>query len=856
MSLDDDELNEHEEPYEPGGDDDETPTDDGGVIVKVGEDEEETADESDFYCNLAEKISVSELKILADDLIERITLDKKSREGRDRQYEEGIKRSGLGDEAPGGAAFVGASEAVHPMLSKATIYYQSHTINELIPPTGVVRDYIAGQVTAARAEKAKRVCNHMNRQFRVEMPEFRSLLERLLSQQPLGGSQYMRLIHDARKKKPTPLFYPIDRVIIPEGANDYYSAERRTFVDTISQAEFEARIRSGFYRKTVLTPPAMAPDKTKSQQATEKVQGEDPDPMNYEGQREIWTIETHAEIENTSKLKIPGGKVTESTSADDLDNEPLPYIIELDVHSREILSIVRNWEEDDEQYKEMGWGVDFEFIPWRGAQSVGMIHLIGSLAGAATGSLRALLDAALVNNTQTAVMLKGSNSPGQTLELNMGQITTIEGGAMGGDIRNMFMPLPFNPPSTMLYQLLGFLTEQGEDVIRTTFENLSQDGSANMPVGTTLALIEQGLKVLSAIHMRLHHAMDRLIDILYRINRLYLTDEDIVDEAGELIAKRSDYEGPRDVIPVSDPQVFSDIQRFAQLQVVAQRAQLMPQLYDLRKVELLILKRTKLPDAEDLLLPQPKTEEMNAVNENVAMAFGRPVQAFPEQDHLAHIQVLVDFMTSPLLGSNPLIAQRYMTPALQHLGEHLVYWYLNHMVSTVSEHAGADVGDMTKFQDKESKLEMDKTLAAASPKICGDAMSVFAKIPPVIQQAQQLLRSMQPQPAGDPTATAVAQIEAQTQEKKMQQQSADADKNRQATAQQKQQDNQTKIQQTIIEQSNENQRAAAETAAKQKINTDDNVTALEIAAAKIEEGKSTNISTGTGIEGHPGPGAA
>lgn len=862
MALDEDEMDDTRHPEEgdddtPPDSDDEslTPTDDGGTIVKVAEeDDEETAEDEEHYRNLAEEIDESALKTLANSLIERINFDKESRKGRDKQYDEGIKRSGLGDEAPGGAAFVGASEAVHPMLSKATIYYQSHTINELMPPDGVVKDFIPGTATAARVEKARRKVAHMNWQFRVQMPEFRSLLERLLSQQPLGGSQYLRLIFDSRRKRPVPLFYPIDRVYLPDSATDYYSSERRTFVDTISQAEFESRIRNGYYRKVSLTRISSSPDETDAEKATDKVQGKDPDPQNSDGMRTIWSIETLAVIEDTDVLDIPGGRTSNANDDEILENTPKPYIIELDVYSREVLSISRNWEEDDDECREMGWGVDFEFIPWRGAQSVGLIHLIGSLAGAATGSLRALLDAALVNNTQTAVMLKGANVPGQTAELQIGQITTIEGGVMGGDIRQMIMPLPFNPPSTMLYQLLGFLTEQGEDVVRTTFENLSEN-SQQQPVGTTLALIEQGMKVLAAIHMRLHHAMDRVIEILARINRLYITDEDIVDETGELLARRSDYEGPRDVIPVSDPQVFSDVQRFAQMQIVAQRAELKPDLYNRRKVEEMILKRSKIPDAEQFLVPEPKIDEMNAVNENVALAFGRPVQAFPEQDHLAHIQILLDFLQNPMLGSNPLIAQRYMGPALQHLAEHLVYWYLNHMVATVSEHAGGDVGEMTKFRDKETKLEMDKTLAAASPQITQDAMQTFSFVPPVIQKAQQLMQSLQgPGMGADPTATAVANINAGVQKQKIASDTQNKQQDRQADMQKAQAQAESELKQTVIEQSGDDERTAAELQTKQQINTDDNVTALEIAAAKIAEGKSTNLSTGTGmLGGHDGP---
>jgi hypothetical protein len=246
---------------------------------------------------------------------------------------------------------------------------------------------------------------------------------------------------------------------------------------------------------------------------------------------------------------------------------------------------------------------------------------------------------------------------------------------------------------------------------------------------------------------------------------------------------------------------------------------------------------------------------MNAVNENVALAFGRPVQAFPEQDHLAHIQVLVDFLDSPMLGSNPLIAQRYMTPALQHLAEHIVYWYLNHMVGTVSDHAEADVGEMTKFRDKKTKLEMDKTLATASKGVVADAMKVFSGIPAIIQRAQALLKSMQPQPMGtDPTQLAIANMNNQTQQKKIDADTQNKAADRQADAAKDQAQAQTELKQTVMEQSGDDSRTAAELQTRQQINTDDNVTALEIAAAKIAEGKSTNVSTGTGIEGHEGPG--
>lgn len=834
-----------------------TDTDDGGAIVKTEEagDEEGTpADEDDFYDNLVPKLDATQLSQFTTELLERIEYDQKSREPRDKQYEEGIKRTGLGGEEMSAPAFDGASKATHPMMGKAIVYYQSHTIGELMPPGGPVKDWIPGEMTPEREEKAKRKTAHMNWQFKKQMPEFRSQLEKLLSQQLPAGSQYMRLIYDSDKKRPVPTFWPIDQVLIPEAATDFYSAERRTLVDSITQHELESRIRQGYYAKTNLIAPSQVPEKSRAEQATDKATGKSVFTSdNKDGLRRILVVEVLAELENTEQLRVAGDRRDSDPDAVMERQGAKPYLVEIDPLSRQTLRAVRNWEEDDEQCENMCWVVDFECLPWRGAQSVGLIHYAGSLAGASTGSLRALLDTALVNSIPTLLRLKGSGTAGQTLNLNMCGITEIEGSAIGDqDIRKVLMAVPFNPPSTMLYQLLGWCTEQGEALVRTTFENLSEDGSPNMPVGTTLALIEQGLKVLSAIHQRLHGAMDRLIGILHRINRMYITDEEILDDTGEMLAYRSDYEGPVDVVPVSDPQVFSDIQRFAQLQIIQQRADLHPELYDARKVETLILERTKIPNAVDLLKPEPQASQLNAINENVAMTLGRPVVAFPEQDHLAHIQVHLDYMMSPFFGMLSIIAPKFIPACLQHLAEHLAYWYLSTAVKIGSEAASKamgkpiDLGKLAGFKDPKTQQEMDQTLAEASHHVMDQARQVLAKIPPAIQQAQALLHQVSPPPPQDPGQTALAVASANNQGKVQAIQAQGQQKSQQA-----QSDNQAKLQQTVLEQQAEDQRTQEEMASHERINQADNQTALEISAAKIETGHSTDLSTGTGM--HAGP---
>lgn len=844
--LDDDGTIEKYDPEDWGYED----TDDGGAVVRFGEDDDdEDQGPKDFYRNLAEEIDDSQLQTLATNLLEYIENDKKSREGRDTKYAEGIKRTGLGDEAPGGEAFDGASQAVHPMLTKGTIYYQSHTINELMPPRGPVRDQILGTPTPERVSKAGRKVRHMNWQFLVQMPEFRPQLEKLLSQQPLGGSMYIRLVYDSVKKRPVPMFFAIDDVFIPQGASDFYSAERRTVQMTVSQHEFENRIRTGYYRKIRnSSPPVQRDDESEAQKATDKVQGLDRAAINKDGDRTMYIVECLAEVEETSDIRIAGDRPQDSMFDPDDEEESmgaLPYLIELDPHSRQIMSITRNWEEEDELHDNMCWIIDFPFIPWDGAQSVGLIHLAGSLAGAGSGALRALLDSALVNNLPTAIKLKGSGMAGQSITLNIGQLTEIEGGVGAKDIREVIMPLPFNPPSAMLYQLLGWVTEQGEGLVRTTFEGLEKNSGANMPVGTTLALIEQGLEVLSAIHMRLHGAMTRVIGVLHRINRLYITDDEIVDDTGERLALHSDYEGPLDVVPVSDPEVFSDVQRFAQLQIIQQRADLHPELYDGRKVEKLILERTRIPNAVDLLKPEQKVEELNQVNENLAMTLGRPVAAFPEQDHLAHIQVLLDYMQSPVFGQLPIIAPTFLPAALAHLKEHIAYWYVTHIHEITSQAAQTDVGDFAKMKDKGVSAEMDRTLAAASRQVIKQAADTLSQIPGVVQQALAMVKQLTSgaqQIPNDPNVQAKIASDEKVKTAQIQTQAQTAEQN-----------NQAKLQQTVLQQQGDNQRTDAEIQARQEINSEDNATALDITAAKVETGHSTNISTGTGIGGHEGP---
>jgi hypothetical protein len=728
-------------------------TDDGGAIVRMGD--ESQRPNREWFDNIADDFDDEVKNKIATRLLEDLERDRKAREKREKDYEEAIKRTGLGKETPGGADFEGASKAVHPMLTEAVVDFQSRAIKELMPPNGPVKTYIPGDnPDVDRFRKGERIKNYMNWQFLKQMPDFRTELEQLLSQTPLGGSQYLRLVWDDQKKRPVPQFWPSDDVYIPYAASNFYTSERVTFVDHITQFEFEQRVNAGMYSDlgTEMVKTGAIEEESEPAQATDAVEGKEKlEPFNEDGLHNVYEVNCFSD-----ELGLDKDKDDKKTYC--------PYRITIHGPSKKICAINRNWEEEDDNKLKLDWGVEFPFIPWRGAGSVGLGQMIGSLSGAATGALRALLDSAHMNNLPTLIRLKGANFSGQSKELRVAAITEIEGGVAGDDIRKLIMPVPFNPPSNVLVELLGICDGLGRGLVQTTFEKLGEQ-SSDMPVGTTLALIEEGMTVFSAIHLRMFQAMDKILDILARINRMYLEEEELKDEHGTLLAYRKDFDPPYDVCPVADPEIFSDVQRMAQLQVVADRAAQMPEVYNVKEVEKRILERTKIPNPDELLLPDDTPEETNAVNENAAMTMGRPVAAFPAQDHLAHLQVHLDYAMSPALGMNPLIAPRFVPMLMGHIIEHVALYYVSYNVDLLKAASGMDddqFSQMMKMRDTDVRKEMDKTLAYQSQDVVPAMDQVLSGLQPIIGQLQQVMQELQPeepQPPMDPNAMAAIEQE-------------------------------------------------------------------------------------------------
>jgi acetolactate synthase small subunit len=717
---------------------------DGSALVDLDQDAPAATNGEDFYENLADSLDESVLSTLAMQLLEDVDRDKEARKRRDEQYAEGIKRTGLGNEAPGGASFAGASKAVHPVLVEGCVDFAARAIKEIFPAAGPVKTRIHGKQNRAKLQKAQRKSDYMNWQCTTQIKEYRRELEVLLTQLPLGGGQYLKVWFDSRWERIRTEFVPIDDLLLPFEATSLASSPRKTHVQRLVRSQMDERVESGLYRELPLGDAVVTPERTASAEAAGTAEGIDDIGYNEDGLRTVY--------EQQVTLTLPKGSDTLAK------REQMPYILTVDEPSGKVLALRRNWDEEDQDKAEaLSWIVEFPFIPWRGAYPIGLAHIIGSLTGAATGALRALLDSAHINNMPGGLRLGGARTTGQDITIEPTQLTQIDAGPGVDDIRKLAMPLPFNPPSAVLFQLLGWITDQAKGVVGTADEKIG--GATNqMPVGTALALIEQGSITFSSIHARLHAAQKEVLSIMHRLNARHLSDNEVVEDLGELVVSNRDFQGPMDIEPVSDPNIFSDAQRYAQLQAVLQLSASAPQLYKQDELHKRALALLKVPAPETLLSVPADPEEIDALEENVAATDPlKSVKAYEGQDHMMHLKLHLPFMTSPMFGMNPMLSMPALPALLAHCREHIIMLYKE---ETTAAHAAQEI--LYKAQGRIAGSEADAVSLAEQ-----ELAKQLGQFMPLLQQVQQKVQQLTQQNAAPDPRIAAAQMKQQTDQAKL-----------------------------------------------------------------------------------------
>lgn len=707
--------------------------DDGSAVVLEPENDE--PGNSEFDENMAETLDSGELARIGQKLLENIELDKKTREQRDKDYAEGLKRTGLGDQAPGGAEFKGASKVVHPVLMEACIDFSARAMKELFPAKGPVKTHIIGKQTDAKLERADRKRQYMNWQLTKQISEYRPSLERLLTQLPLGGGQYLKFWQDPDFERVRTEFVPIDDIFVPYACDDFYSTPRLTHAQHLTRDEFDRRVANKMYREgSYKDASGSEPEKTAAAIVNDRIEGKEDPAYNNDGLRDVFEVQVYLEIED-DKFARKGRKC--------------PYVVTIEDTTGYVLGMRRNWEEDDEKCRKLEWIVEWPMFPWRGAIPIGLAQAMGGLPATTTGALRALLDSAHISNFPAALKLKGSRVSGQTIELQATGLTDIEGPTAVDDIRKLVMPLPFPGPSPVLFELMKYCVDTAKSLISTADDKIAE-GAQNAPVGTTLALIEQGSITFSSVHARLHEAQRRSLEILHRLNGEYLEDEETVEELGELVVRREDFQGPMDVVPVSDPNIFSDSQRYAQLQAVMQLNQQFPGMLKAAVLVERALKLLNYPDYEEVLNAPGSAEELDAVQENiVARDPLKQIKVYAANDDVEHLKLHLQFLSSPLFCANPLMAIPAMPQLLKHCMDHIAALYEKHARAAQKAASAVHLA-----QGAEGETDTTSGLVIAE-------QTLAAELGPLMEhltKAAEDVKKFMPQPQLDPAAQAQMQI--------------------------------------------------------------------------------------------------
>ena len=601
---------------------------DGSAIIG---DVSEPMEES-FDSNLAEFIDEQELNIISSELLDKYQQDRSSRDKWENAYRKGLDLLGF-QYNERSEPFQGASGVTHPLLAESVTQFQAQGYKELLPAGGPVNTQIIGKPDPAKEEQAERIKEFMNYQITHVMEEYDPELDQMLFHLPLAGSAFKKVYYDAGLQRAVSKFISADDLVVPYSATDLTSCERITHIVKMSDNEVRKQQVAGFYRDIDLE------YTNKEDRILEKER-------DIEGVQKVGQEDEYTLLEIHVDLNIAG--------VDEDDGIKVPYIVTIDEGTSEVLAIYRNYKEDDPIKKKNKYFVHYKFLPGLGFYGFGLIHMLGGLSRTATSALRQLIDAGTLANLPAGFKARGLRIADDDSPLQPGEFRDVD--APSGDLRAGLMPLPYKEPSATLFQLLGFVVEAGTRFATVADQKIGDSVAANAPVGTTMALMERGTKVMSAIHKRLHYAQKTEFQILAKLFKESLAPGYPYKPAGQQgfeMVKQQDFDDRIDVLPVSDPNIFSMSQRVTLAQTQLQLAQANPQAHNMYEAYRRMYEALGVKDIVSILPPPKQPQPIDPGMENSQAIIGQKLQAFRGQNHMAHIDAHQALMTSVLVKSNP-----------------------------------------------------------------------------------------------------------------------------------------------------------------------------------------------------------
>ena len=730
-----------------------TPEEDGGVTIDF-DPSDQRGESQDFGANLAEEIPDRDLQRLSSELLGEFDANKASRQDWEEAYSNGLELLGFSYEERT-QPFRGASGVTHPLLAEAATQFQAQAFNELLPPSGPVRTVVMGKETQKKTQQAQRVKQFMNYYITNVMEEYTPDMDQMLFFLPLAGSTFKKTYYDETLDRAVSKFVPAENLVVPYETSDLETCPNITQVVRMSLNDLRKRQVAGVYLDVEVIPSQK--ELTSLEDEFNRIDGQEPGQIDYD----CTILECHADLD------------LEGYEDEDEDGEftgiKIPYVVTISEDNGQILSIRRNYLEEDVIRKKIQYFTHYKFLPGFGFYGLGLIHTIGGLSRTATSALRQLIDAGTLSNLPAGFKARGLRIRDDDNPLQPGEFRDVD--APGGAIRDSLMPLPFKGPDQTLFQLLGFVVDAAQRFATITDLKVG-DGNQQAAVGTTMAMMEQGARVMSAVHKRLHYAMRKEFKILARVMSESLPQEYPYSvPGGDQKIMQSDFNDRVDVVPVSNPNVFSQAQRIMMAQTKMQLATQAPEIHNIHEVYRDMYEALGVPDVDRIMksVPMEEPAPIDPAQENINSLDMLPLKAFEGQDHQAHITAHLVFGTSPIVGSMPPVAMTIQKHVMEHVQIAAREQAADGYLQQVQQSGGQPADDEQMLEIERSTARFIAEGLQKVKELSGELSGAGAPDPLIQLKEQEIQAKAQNDQADNEIDQAKLQLDSQNQEMRSEQ---------------------------------------------------------------------------------------